>query len=123
MTGSIMYAMLGTRPDLAYVVSTLSRFNSRPIATHHVAAKRCLRYLQSTKDFGILLGGTGLPHLLGYTDSDWGNDKDTRRSVGGYVFMLYGGAISWKSKRQTVVALSSTKAEYVGCTEAAKEAI
>jgi transposase InsO family protein len=124
VSGSLMHAMLGTRPDLAYTVSTLSKFNSNPSDSHLIASKRALRYLQHTSNFGITYGGAGKHRsVTAFSDADWGNDKDTRRSVYGYVFLINGGAVSWKSKRQTVVALSSTEAEYMGYSEAAKEAI
>ena len=124
VSGSLMHAMLGTRPDLAYTVFTLSKFNINPGDRHIMAAKRALRYLQHTSTFGITYGGAGKHrNVTVFSDADWGNDKDTRRSVYGFVFLINGGAVSWKSKRQTVVALSSTEAEYVGYSEAAKEAI
>jgi hypothetical protein len=135
--GSIMYVMLGTRPDLAYAVSTLSQFSINPGPEHAQAIKRVLRYLQKTVNLGILYGGTqnlaveealqnlGLVGIntIGFTDSDWAGDKDTRKSTSGYLFTLYGGAISWRSGKQPIVATSSTEAEYIACTEAAKEAL
>src|SRR5579862_2232449 len=103
MNGSNVWAMQATRPDLAFTTSTLGRFNSRPMASHYGAAKRAVRYLQPTRELGILLGGTSEPDLIGYTDSDRANNKDNRKSVGSYVFMLYGGARFWKSKLQKSV--------------------
>ena len=128
MVGSIMYAMLGTRPDLAYTISALSRFNSGPITGHHSAAKRALRYLQQTKRFGILYGSSqgtsrGFPEPVCYTDSDWAGDRQDRRSTGGYVFTLCGGVVSWKTRKQEAVALSTTEAEYMALSDAVKEAI
>ena len=64
-----------------------------------------------------------LTRITGFTDSDWAGDIDTRKSTSGYVFTLYGGAVSWKSTRQNVVATSSTEAEYIACSNAAKEAL
>jgi hypothetical protein len=79
------------------------------------------------KNFGITYGGNSHNNeaiqMLGYSDSDWANDKDTRKSTNGYVFLVNGRAVSWKSRQQFTVALSTTKAEYIGYTEAAKEAI
>jgi hypothetical protein len=126
--GNIMYAMLGTRPDLAYAVSALSKYNSCPITAHHSAMGRVLRYLQSTKNMGILYKGepnstSAMPELVCYTDSDWGGDRDKRRSTGGFVLTLCGGAVSWKTRKQDVVALSTTEAEYIALTEASKEVI
>ena len=127
LVGSLMYAMLGTRPDLAYAVSTLSKFNSEPAEEHHAAAKRTLRYLKETKSYGLLYKGElnegGFPEPLCYTDSDWAGDTESRKSTGGYVFILCGAAVSWKTKKQTTISLSSTEAEYVALSEATKEAI
>jgi hypothetical protein len=125
IVGSIMYAMQGTRPDFAYTMSALSRFNANPTTTHKGAAKRALRYMRSTTDYGITYDEQQVQDLVltGYADSDWASDKDTRKSTTGYVFMLNGGAVSWKSSQQKSTALSSTEAEYMAYTEAAKEAI
>jgi len=121
--GSLMYLMLCTRPDIAYAVSQLSRFAANPSEKHHTALKRLLRYLKGTSDYGLVIDTQGqLDILTGYTDANWGRDSD-RRSTGGYVFTFAGTAISWKSKRQATVALSSCEAEYIAECEAAKEAI
>jgi len=126
LIGSIMYGMLGTRPDLGYAISTLSKFNDCPAMEHHAAAKRVIRYLQHSKDYGLVFSGkdiTTFPEPVCYTDSDWAGDKESRKSTGGYVITLGGGAVSWKTKRQNVVALSSTEAEYIALSEATKEAV
>lgn len=120
--GSLMYAMLGTRPDLAFAVSVVSRFASNPTKAHETAIKRIFRYIRSTLHMGLVFRGT-LEPLSGYTDSDWAGDPDTRRSTSGYVFNLGSAAISWSSKRQPTVSLSSCEAEYIGQTNATKEAI
>lgn len=122
IVGSLMYAMLGTRPDLAFAVSAVSRFSSNPDKTHMRAVERILRYLHDTADMGLVFRGTLQP-LSGYTDSDWAGDPDTRRSTSGYVFSLGSAAISWSSKRQPTVSLSTCEAEYIGQTNATKEAI
>src|SRR5258708_1825511 len=132
--GSVMYAMLGTRPDIAYAVSTLSRFALRPGMSHVRALKHLLRYLKGSADFGITyacdggyLMGCELTiddnDVYGFTDSDYAMDPNTRRSVSGAVFLFAGGPISWRSKLQTSVSQSSTEAEYIASSEAAKEAI
>lgn len=143
--GSIMYVMLGTRPDLAYAVSTLSKYCINPGPKHSRAVQRVFRYLRKTKDFGITFGGAPNPAVqeairqdatgkelskgitgvtaFGFTDSDWAGDKDSRKSTSGYLYTLYGGAISWKSAKQPIVATSSTEAEYIACTDAAKEGL
>lgn len=81
------------------------------------------RYLQGTKSLSLTYGGDCELKLVGYTDSDWGGDKETRRSTSGYVFTLAGAPISWTSRRQNTVALSSTEAEYIAAAEATKEAV
>jgi hypothetical protein len=120
--GSLMYLMLGTRPDIAYSVSCLSRFMANPTEQHKGAIKRLFRYLNSTQDLQLVYEGELQP-LRAYTDADWAGDLGTRRSTSGYIFNLGSGAISWSSKRQPTVALSSCEAEYMGQTQAAKEAI
>lgn len=120
--GSIMYLMLGTRPDIAFAVSCLSRFMSKPTSAHVTAVKRVCRYLKGTQDMELVFRGDLCP-LSGYTDADWAGDIATRRSTSGYIFNLGSGAISWSSKRQSVVALSSCESEYMGDTQATKEAI
>jgi hypothetical protein len=131
MVGSVMYLMLGTRPDLAYSISTLSRYCSNPSTIHLTALKRILRYIKATSSIGLVLGSgreagegeLGDIELVGYADAAFGDDVGTGKSTSGYVFMLGIGAISWSSKRQPLVTLSTTEAEYVGGTIAAKEAI
>lgn len=120
--GSLMYAMLGTRPDIAYAVSVVSRFSSNPTERHMNMVKRILKYLKGTIAMGLVYRGQLQP-LLGYTDSDWAGDPATRRSTSGYVFNLGSAVVSWSSKRQVTVSLSSCEAEYIGQTNATKEAI
>jgi hypothetical protein len=95
---------------------------SKPGPLHWAAVKRILRYLKGTLDMKLCLGGNDI-NMRGYCDADWGGDLDTRRSTTGYVFFIGDGAISWNSKRQPTVALSTTEAEYMATTQAAKEAI
>ena len=118
--GSLMYAMLGTRPDIAYAVSKVSQYSTNPNSTHWTVVKRIFRYLAGTSNRGLYYGSQGLGS--GFTDADWGSGDD-RRSIGGYAFMLNGSAISWNSKKQSTVALSSTEAEYMALTQAVKESI
>ena len=120
--GSLMYAMLGTRPDIAFAVSVVSRYASNPTPVHWTAVKRIFRYLRHSLDLRLTFSGPLKP-LAGYTDADWAGDKDTRRSTSGYLFNIGSAAISWSSKRQATVALSTCEAEYMGQTQAAKEAI
>jgi hypothetical protein len=120
--GSLMYAMLGSRPDIAFAVSMVSRFASNPTAEHMKAVKRILRYLKGTLNYQLTYRGD-LQALTGYSDADWAGDKDTRRSTGGFVFNVGSGIVSWSSKRQATVALSSCESELMAQTQAAKEAI
>ncbi|CCE29311.1 uncharacterized protein CPUR_03004 [Claviceps purpurea 20.1] len=120
--GSVMYLMLGTRPDIAFAVSCLSRFMSNPTNTHISGVKRLFRYLNGTQDLQLVYKGPLQP-LRAFTDADWAGDTSTRRSTSGYIFSLESGAISWSAKRQPTVALSSCEAEYMGHTQATKEAI
>jgi ribonuclease HI len=120
-----MYAALGTRPDIAFAVATPSRYNARPYTTHMTAAKRVLRYLKGTATAKLVFPGNVPPcdqALVGYTDSDWAGDKVDYKSQGGYVFQAYNGPISWQSRKQNLVALSTTEAEYVACSNAVREA-
>jgi len=123
--GSLMYAMVGTRPDIAAAVGALSRFMQNPGHAHWIAVKRVLRYLKGTLDWALHLGGdpAGGVRLHGYCDSDWAGDVDDRRSTTGFYFSLGSGSITWSSKRQATVALSSTEAEYVAASTAARELI
>ena len=115
LVGSLMY-MTATRPDLMYVVCLLSRFMSTPTELHLQAAKRVLRYLKGTINLGVFYRKKGDGELKTYTDSDYAGDLDDRRSTSGYVFLLSEGAMSWSSKKQPVVTLSTTEAEFVAAT-------
>jgi hypothetical protein len=119
--GSLMYAAMGTRPDIAFAVSTVSQFSQNPGWEHWEAVKRIFRYLKGTKDLELVYGGDKRG-LVGYTDAD-GASQEHRRAISGYVFMIDGGAVSWSSKKQELVTLSTTEAEYVAATHAAKEAM
>ena len=119
--GSLMYAAMGTRPDIAFATSTVAQFNDNPGWTHWEAVKRIYRYLKGTKDLELTYGGDKRG-LVGYVDAD-GASQEHRRAISGYVFMVDGGAVSWSSKKQELVTLSTTEAEYVAQTHAAKEAI
>jgi Reverse transcriptase (RNA-dependent DNA polymerase)/Integrase core domain/GAG-pre-integrase domain/Zinc knuckle len=119
--GSLMYAALATRPDIAYAVHHLARFGDNPGKPHWEAVKRVIRYLKGTKDMFLVLGGQQ-QGLNGYTDAD-GMSNEDRHAISGYVFQIDGSSVSWSSKRQEVIALSTTEAEYVATTHAAKEAL
>jgi hypothetical protein len=125
--GCLMYLMVATRPDLAAAVGVLSQFAADPCPTHWQALKRVFRYLQATPTLGLVFGKCDDEFddraLHGYSDADWAGDHDSRRSTSGYVFMLNGGCVSWRSKKQRSVALSSTEAEYMALSEATQEAV
>ena len=117
-----MYAMLCTRPDICYAVGVVSRFQSNPGPEHWVAVKHILKYLRRTRDY-MLVYSSGDLNLLGYTDSDFQADKDSRTSTSGSVFTLGGGAVVWRSIKQSSIADSTMEAEYIAASEAAKEAV
>ncbi|GJP49260.1 hypothetical protein CLOM_g8497, partial [Closterium sp. NIES-68] len=123
LIGSLMYAMVSTRPDLAYPISVLARFvgTGKHDAAHWQAAKRVLRYLQGTKDYVLTLGGPSPPLLTGYSDSSWADSRPDRCSSQGYGFSLGSGLISWRSTRSSSIALSSCEAELYAATMAAQE--
>ncbi|MFS7989867.1 putative RNA-directed DNA polymerase [Helianthus anomalus] len=118
LVGSLMYLKV-TRPDLMYVVSLLSRFMSKPKEEHMAVAKRVLRYVKGSINFGLFYGRNLNQKLQIYTDSDYARDTEDRRCTSGYVCMFNGAAISWSSRKQDIVTLSSTEAEYVAATTCA----
>ena len=103
VVGSLMYLMVCTRPDIALAMGKVSRYMSNPGKVHWEAVKWILRYLKSTKDYGLLFDGlsSNAKSLLGYVDADYGQDLDKRKSTTGYVFTLGGGCISWRSTLQS----------------------
>ena len=122
--GSLMYAMICTRPDISHAVSITSRYMSDFGREHWSALKWMLRYLRGAGNFGILYKGcdeTETEILQGFCDADYATNLDNRKSQTGYVFTMFGSAISWKSSLQSVVALSTTEAEYIALTSAVKE--
>nr|GAT43935.1 polyprotein [Mycena chlorophos] len=118
--GSLMWAAIGTRPDIAFAVGLLSKFLDNPGTAHWEAVKRVFRYLVGTKELRLTYGA-GKKGLEGYSDAD-GMSQEDRHAISGYAFVIDGGAISWSSKKQELVTLSTTEAEYVALTHAAKEA-
>jgi hypothetical protein len=122
LVGKLMFLAVATRPDIAYSVGALTRFMSNPTLVHWQAAKGIVRYLAGTADKGITFRGSK-QELDGYCDADYAGDLDTRRSTTGYVFTLNGGVISWSSKKQPTVAVSTTEAEYMAAAAAVKEGL
>ena len=120
--GCLLHLVGLTRPDIAYAVGQLSRFTQNPGPEHWKAFKRILAYLRKTPKFGVQFGG-GSSVLQGYVDADYAGDLDNRRSTSGAVFTLNGGPISWHSRRQSCVALSTTESEFISAADGTKEAI
>lgn len=120
--GSLMYGMVATRPDLAFAISMVSAHMAKPGWSHWMAVKRIMRYIKGSLDWKLQLGG---PHinLEGFCDADWAGDANDRRSTTGYAFLLGDGVVSWSSKRQPTVALSTTEAEYMAASHCLREAI
>lgn len=120
--GALMYISNVARPDIALATNCLAKHMCNPTERHYQLLKQVLRYLAGTKDDGITYGTAATP-LIGYTDSDWAACKDTRRSRGGYVFLVYGGAVAWQSKQHTTVSTSTAEAEYISAAAAARQGI
>jgi len=123
MVGSILYASLRTRPDIAQAISLVSRFDQNPGKPHWIAVKRILRYLKTTKDLKLGYSRDGNASLEGFSDSNWANDQDQRHSISGTFFRLQGDAISWQSERQKTPALSTTEVEYMALSSASQEGL
>jgi hypothetical protein len=120
---SLLYAQVCTRPDIAMSVGMLSRYQSNPGIEHWKAAKKVMRYLQGTKDYGLTFRHTDHLEVVGYSDSDFTGCVDSRKSISGYIFLLAGGAISWRSNKQTIVATSTMEAKFIECYEATTQAL
>lgn len=120
--GSLIY-LTATRPDIMHAVSLISKYMECPKELHLLAAKRIFRYLLGTIDFGLFYRKENNVTLFGFTDSNYVGDVDDRRSTSGYVFMIGSGAVSWSSKKQQIVTLSTTESEFVAATSCACQAI
>ncbi|GJU27302.1 retrotransposon protein, putative, ty1-copia subclass [Tanacetum coccineum] len=123
--GSIMYAVRCTRPDVAFAQNITSRFQQNPGEPHWTAVKTILKYLRNTKDMFLVYGGNPEAELRVecYCDAGFETDRDDTKSQTGYVFILNGGAVDWKSSKQSTTAMSATEAEYIAASEAAMEAV
>ena len=125
--GSLIWLASGTRPDIAYAVSQVARFNGNPGIEHWKAIVKIFRYLQGTLNIGIKFSPTPykseLLSVKGYVDSDHARCVDTRRSITGYMFVMSNGPVSWQARQQTSVALSSMEAEYMALCAATQEAM
>ena len=120
--GSLMYAMICTRPDIAHAVGVVSRYMSNLGKKHWEAVKGIMRYLSGTQNMCICFGKRDAS-VEGYTNADYAGDLDKRRSTSRYIFMFAGGAVSWRSRLQNCVSMSTTEAEYIAIAEACKEAL
>ncbi|KAK3009190.1 hypothetical protein RJ639_013530 [Escallonia herrerae] len=120
LVGSLLYLTL-TRPDISYAVGVMSRYMQNPKKLHLEAVRGILRYVKGTLDYGIIYKKGGDCKLVGFCDADYAGDHDTRRSTTGYIFTLGSGVVSWCSKRQPAVSLSTTEAEYRAAAMAAQE--
>ena len=120
---SLMYAMVCTRPDLAYAVSMVSSFLNQHRKEHSKAVKRISRYLKGIVDVGLIYGSNSDCCLTGYFDADFAADLAKRRSLTRHAYTLGGSLVIWKATLQHSVALLTTKAEYMALIEAAKEGI
>ncbi len=122
--GSIMYMMLGTHPNIAYVVGALSQYLANHGPDHLTAVNCVLKYLNSTKDYKLIYNGESKESdFIAYCDSDWAGDPCDHWLTSSYVFKIAGAAVSWSSKKQSSTTLSSTKGKYMALTHAAKEAL
>ncbi|KAE8192250.1 hypothetical protein A4X06_0g6265 [Tilletia controversa] len=122
LIGCLLWLAQGTRPDIAFPVGYLARFMSNPSPAHFLAAKRILRYLKGTRTKGLHFTGTEKAAISGWSDSDHATDHSTRRSVSAYIFRVFGNMVTWRSKLQATVSVSSTEAEYIALSEASREA-
>lgn len=119
-----MYLAVGTRADILFAVSTLSQFLENPSELHWKAAKRVLRYLAGTCNMGIEYRSSNMTNILTvYSDADYGTCSDTRKSISGVILILNNGPVIWFSRKQGVVATSTTYAEYIAAYDATKEIV
>jgi Reverse transcriptase (RNA-dependent DNA polymerase) len=123
LVGSVLYAAITTRLDIAYAVNLVSRFMQNPGEAHWKASKRILRYLHGTKKTGLVFKSNGSKELSieAYSDADWGGDQDDRKSTTGFVITINGSVVSWLSKKQSTVALSTAEAEYMAISATVQE--
>jgi hypothetical protein len=121
--GSLLYLMLGSRPDIAFAVTKLAQYAARPSQEHLQKALYICRYLKGTSKYRLTYDGTNGDGLIAITDSDWASDPQGHRSQTGYFLQLAGGAISWTSRAQKTIALSSTEAEYMALSDCSRQVV
>jgi hypothetical protein len=122
LIGSLLYASLVTRSDICYAVGVLSRHTHNPTHEHMTHAKHVLRYLKGTQDHGLFYSSSE-SELTGYTDASYAMDPEQRKSISGMIFTYGGGPLSWASKKQAVIALSTCEAEYIALCMGCKESV
>ena len=120
---SVMWGQLTTRPDLSFSVSLLVRFQANPRIDHWNTLIHVIGYIKNTLDYGLTYSRDSDLSPSAFVDADYGGCRDTRRSTSGYVFTMAGGAVTWSSKRQTTVALSTVEAEYVAMSRCAQQMV
>lgn len=123
LIGSLMYLAIGTRADIAHAVSVCSRFLEKPTIVHERAAKRILRFIKKTLNFGILYTQSSSGKISAYSDADFAGDTSTRKSTSGSVLFFGNNIVSWSSERQQSVSLSTTESEYIAASQCVKELI
>ena len=120
---SLLNLSTRTRRDIAYAVSNVARFCSKPTIEHWKSIKHIMGYLNGTRNYGLLYDKEKVTDFIGYSDADWAGDLDDRWSSSGYIFKLSGAAVSWRSQKHSCVALSTAEAEYMASASAAQEAV
>ena len=120
---SLMYTQVCTRPNIGFVVGMLAKYQSNPGIQHWKATKKVMRYLQGTKKHMLTYKHVDNLEVIGYSDSNFARCLDTKRSTSEYIFFLVGGAISWKSIKQSIIASFTMEAEFVACYEATSQAL
>jgi len=118
-----MYAQVCTRPDIVYIVGVLGRYLSNLGMDHWKATKRVMRYLKRTKGYMLTYRRSDQLEIIGFSDSNFAGCQDSLKSISGYIFMLAGGAVSWRSVKQTLTASSTMAAKFVACCEASNHEI
>ena len=121
--GSLLYLSVATRPDIAFAVSNVAKYCAKPTKQHWIAVKRIMRYLKGTLNYGLCYAASDNTQCVGFSDADFAGDIDDRKSTTGYMFQMSGAAISWRSKKQTCVSLSTAEAEYIALASAGQEAV
>ena len=121
--GSLIYLMIESRSDLAFVIGKLSQHAEAPTNFHWIALKRALCYVNSSSDYEIFYNGSKPILTEGFSDANWAGCRNSRKPTSGFVFLIAGRAVSWRSKKQTCVATSTCQAEFIALCLAAKESI